>query len=126
MRRSLKSQIQKDAKRVFLNLGEFAVEKEIVYYQDGMNRPPRTLKIPVSIDEDANMNSVWNKNKNQQRIGNDQELYQMEIVFFCALEDFQPPPKKARRIQVDDLLYEVLSVKTIEGMLEVELRRLEE
>ena len=116
MVRSLKSQIQKDAKRVFLNLSEFAVMKRIAYWPDGMSKPPVIMQIPVSIDEDANMNSVWNKLKSQQRIGNEQELYQIDVVLLAAFEDFKPMPKKGRRLQIDNAVYDVLSVSLIEGI----------
>lgn len=126
IRRSLKSQIQKDAKRVFLNLNDFAVMENIRYYRNGNSKPPLDLHIPIVVDEDANMNSVWNKNKNQQRIGRDQTIFQMEKILFCALEDFSPPPKKGHRMEVGDHAYEVLGVDREGGMLKIELRELEE
>lgn len=126
MVRSLKAQIQKDAKRVFLDLEGFAVVENIKYWRNGLKEPPEERRVPVVIDEDANMNSVWNKNKNQQRIGHDQELYQMELTFYVALEDFQPPPRKGRRIKIGDRTYDVLGVRTEGGLLKVEVRRLEE
>lgn len=126
IRRSLKSQIRRDAKRVFLNLNEFAVLENIRYYRNGTSNPPLELRIPIVVDEDANMNSVWNKNKNQQRIGKDQIIFQMEKILFCALEDFSPPPKKGRRMEIGDHGYEVLGVAQEGGMLKIELRELEE
>ena len=126
VRRSLKSQIRQDAKRVFLNLNDFAVLKEIRYYRNGNSKPPLDMKIPVVIDEDANNNNVWNRNKTHTRMGNDQTLYQMGIVFFCALEDFSPPPKKGRRMELGDRAYEVIGAAQEGGMLKVELRELEE
>lgn len=126
-RRNLKSQIQRDAKEVFLNLDEFAIKEHIRYWRNGSNKPPEELHIAVVVNEDANMNGVWNKNKNQQRIGRDQTLFQLEIVFFCAREDFNPPPKKGRKIQIgNDHIYEVLGVDVQGGLLKVELRELEE
>lgn len=125
-RRSLKSQIRQDAKRVFLNLNDFAVLESVRYYRNGSGKPPLDLRIPIVVDEDANMNSVWNKNKNQQRIGKDQTIFQMEKILFCALEDFSPPPKKGRRMEVGDHAYEVLGVAQEGGMLKIELRELGE
>ena len=126
-RRNLKSQIQRDAKLVFLNLDEFAVLEEIKYWANGNGKPPINLHIAIVVNEDANMNSVWNKNKNVQRIGRDQTLFQLEKVFFCAREDFDPPPKKGRKIQIgNDRIYEVLGVDVQGGLLKVELRELEE
>jgi hypothetical protein len=126
MRRSLKAQIGADAKRVFLSMEGFAVKEEIHYWRNGKDSPYETRVIPVVVDEDANMNAVWNKNKNQQRIGHDQSLFQVEKIFFCARSDFDPPPKKGRRIEVTGLIYEVLGVTTEGGLLKVEMRRLEE
>lgn len=126
MRKSLKAQIQRDAKRVFLNLNDFAVLEQVRYYRNGPERPPVDMRIAVVVDVDANMNSVWNKNKNQQRIGRDQIIFQMEKVMFCALEDFNPPPKKGRRIEVGNHAYEVLGTRQEGGMLKVELRELDE
>lgn len=126
MRRSLKSQIRMDAKRVFLDLDDFATLEHILYWRHGRSKEPEDRRIPVVINRDTNMNSVWNKNKNQQRIGSDQTLFQMELILFCALEDFNPPPKKGNMIQVGDHRYDVLSVTTEGGILKVELRELEE
>lgn len=126
-RRNLKSQIQRDAKQVFMNTDDFAVLEHLRYWKNGREKPPVDLRIPIVVDEDANMNSVWNKNKNQQRIGRDQTLFQLEKIFFCAREDFDPPPKKGRRIQIgDDHIYEVLGVEIEGGLMRVELRELEE
>lgn len=126
MRRSLKSQIRRDARRVFLNLEEFGTLERVLYWRHGEGKEPEDRRIPVVIDKDSNMNSVWNKNKNQQRIGHDQTLYQMEFILFCALEDFNPPPRKGRNIQVGDHEYNVLGVTIEGGLLKIELRELEE
>ena len=128
MIRSLKSQIQADAKRVFLDLEGFAVMTEITYWRHGTGKPPEIKRLKIVVDEDEYMNSVWNKNKNQQRIGNDQVAYQMEKVLFVAREDFSPPPKKGRRLQLDGdaAIWEVLSVGTEGGLLKIEMRELEE
>ena len=126
-RRNLKSQIQRDAKLVFLNLDEFAVLEEIKYWANGNGKPPVQLRIRIAVNRDDNMNAVWNKHKDIQRIGHDQTLFQMEYVFFCAREDFSPPPKKGRKIQIgNDHIYEVLGVDVQGGLLKVELRELEE
>lgn len=126
IRRGLKSQIQRDIKRVYLNLNDFAVLETIRYYRNGRGQPPLELRIPIVVNADENMNSVWNKNKAQQRIGSDQTIYQMEKVLFCALEDFNPPPKKGRRMELCGHAYETLSVSQEFGMLKIELRELEE
>ena len=126
---NLQSQIQRDAKEVFLNLDEFAVLEHIRYFHNGANKPPLDLRIPIVVNEDANMNSVWNKNKNQQRIGADQTLFQMTVVFFCAREDFDPPPKKGRRLKIGERnghAYEVLGADIQGGLLKIELRELDE
>ena len=126
VRRNLKSQIRRDAKRVFLNPDELGEMEHILYFRNGGGKPPIDLFIPVVVTEDENMNSVWNKNKNQQRVGSDQTIFQLEKILFCAWEDFSPPPKKGRRIQVGDRVYEVLGVGKEGGLLKIELRELEE
>ena len=126
MRRNLKAQMQADVKDVFLHLEGFARIEHIRHWYKGDNAPPKEWDMPCVITADENMNSVWNKNKAQQRAGNEPILYQMECVMTCAQEDFQPLPKKNRRIQVGNKNYQVLSVRTTEGILRIELRRLEE
>lgn len=125
-RRNLKSQIQQDATNVFLNLSDFATLEHIQYFKYGNSKPPLDMRIPIVVTEDANMNSVWNKNKNVQRIGRDQELFQLEKIFFCARVHFDPPPKKGRNIKIGDRIYEVLGVDVQGGLLRVEVRELEE
>lgn len=124
--RDFKHQLVKDTRRVFLNLGEFGELKRILYWRGGRGNPPEDRRIPACLCRDENMNSVWNKMKNQQRTGNDQVLYQMERFLFCSQSDFSPPPRKNRYLQVDDHTYEVLGVTVEEGMLKVELRELDE
>lgn len=102
------------------------MEKTVRYWRNGTGKPPEERVVPVVIDQDENMNSVWNKNKNQQRIGNDQVVFQMEKAFYCSRSRFSPPPKKGRRLELDNVLYEVLGVETEGGMLRIELRELEE
>ncbi len=125
-RRSLKAQIRQDAKRIFLNLDDFAVLEHIRYYRNGSNKPPLDMRIPIVVDEDANNNNVWNRNKTHTRMGNDKTLYQMGITFFCALEDFSPQPKKGRRLELGDRAYDVIGVAREGGILKIELRELEE
>lgn len=125
-RRNLKSQIQRDAKTVFLNLNEFATLERIRYWRNGPSKPPADMRIPIVTDTDGNMNAVWNRIKDQHRSGHDQTLFQMEFIFFCAREDFDPPPKKDRKIQVGDHTYQVLGAEVEGGLLRVELRELDE
>ena len=125
-RRNLKSQIQRDAKRVYMNLDEFATLEHIRYWKN-RNGPPVDMRIAIVTDEDGNMNAVWNTLKDQQRVSHDQTLFQMEKVFFCAREDFDPIPKKNRRIQIGDgAICQVLGVEVEGGLLRVEVRELEE
>lgn len=126
MTKSLKTQIGRDARRVFLNLKDFAVLKTLLYYRNGNSKPPEERRIPIVVDEDSNNNNVWNRNKTHTRMGNDQILYKMGICFFCALEDFNPPPKKGRRMELDGTTYEVIGHTNDYGILKVELRELEE
>lgn len=111
---------------MFLGLEGFGELKRVLYWRHGRSKPPEDRHIAVSLQRDENMNSVWNKNKNQQRIGSDQTLYQMELYLFCALEDFSPPPRKGSHLQVDDHIYEVLGHTLEGGIVKVELRELEE
>lgn len=126
MIKSLKSQIRRDAKRVFLSLDDFAVLEHIRYYRNGNSKPPLDLRISIVVDEDANNNNVWNRSRTYTRVGNDQTLYQISKTIFCAQEDFNPPPKKGRRMEVGDHAYEVVGVAQEGGMLKIELRELEE
>lgn len=126
MRRNLKAQILRNHKRVFLNPDDFGVLEHVVYWRYGQSKPPEDRNIVIVLDEDTNMNKTWNKHKDLQRIGHDQVMYQVEKVLFCALEDFNPPPKKGRRMQIGDRLYETLGVGNEYGMLKIELRALEE
>lgn len=126
-RRSLKSQIREDAKKVFLSVDDFAKIAHIRYWRYGRGKPPEDLRVPIVINNEGNMDNVWNQVKNIQRVGRDQILYQVEIVLFCAREDFDPPPKKGRTLQMeDDTIWEVLGVDIQGGILKVELRQLEE
>ena len=105
----------------------FAVISHIRYWRNGRGKPPEDRRIPIVRNNEGNMNNVWNQVKNIQRIGRDQTLYQEEIVFFCAREDFNPPPKKGRTLQLDDdTIWEVLGADLQGGLLKVELRQLEE
>ena len=125
-RRNLKSQIRMDAKRVFLNLNEFAQLTHITYYRHGNSKPPEDREIPIVVNEDGNNNKVWNRTTTHTKMGNDTVLFQMTQVFFCALEDFTPPPKRGRKIEIEGRSCEVVGV-TVEGaMLKVEVRELEE
>ena len=122
----MKSQIQRDARRVFLNLDEFAILERIRYWRNGPSKPLVDMRIPIVTDTDGNMNAVWNRIKDQHRNSHDQTLFQTEFIFFCAREDFDPPPKKNREIKVGDHMYQVLGVEVEGGLLRVELRELDE
>ena len=111
---------------MFLNLDEFATLERIRYWRNGSNKPPVDMRIRIVTDTDGNMNAVWNGIKDQHRSGHDQALFQTEFIFFCAREDFDPPPKKNRSIQVGDHMYQVLGVEVEGGLLRVELRELDE
>ena len=126
MRRNLKAQILRDVKRVFLNPDDFGVLERVLYWRNGNSKPPEDRNIMIVLDEDTNMNKTWNRHKDLQRIGHDQIMYQVEKILFCALEDFNPPPKKGRRMQIGDRMYETLGVSDEYGILIIELRALEE
>ena len=121
-----KSQVQEDVKRTFLNLSEFAYQMDIEYYRNGHSKPPDRFSVPVVITDDSNMNSIWNKNKAQQRVGHDQTLYQKDATMWVALEDFQPPPKRGRDLMMNGKTYNVLGVESQDGALIIDLRILEE
>ena len=126
MARDLKSLIQADVKNTFMALDGFAHQETIRYYRNGQRNPPDEFRIPVITESDANMNAAWNKNKAQQRAGNDQDLFQMDLVLWVAQEDFQPAPKKKRDIALMGKLYNIIDVDTQDGMFKLELRILEE
>lgn len=126
MKRSFKAQVQEDVKNVFLSLDDFAEPETIRYWKNGPDRSPLELHIPIVVEEEGNMNSVWNKNKAQQRAGNEPILFQVDKTIWCALEDFGQKPRKNRLMRVGNQKYGILSVEVEEGMLKIELRRLEE
>lgn len=121
-----KAQMMEDVRDTFLNLSEFAYLTDILYYRNGHNKPPDRFRIPIVQTDDGNMNSIWNKNKAQQRVGKDQVLFQKDATILAALADFQPPPIKGRDLKYNGKLYNVLGVQEQEGMLIIDLRILEE
>lgn len=125
MKRDLKSQMERDVKRVFLNLGEHGELESIKYYRR-RSEPPVELRIPVVVSEAGSDNRVWNKNKVKQRAGNDQLIYQTDKTICCALADFRQKPRRGRELEVGDERFEILSVACVDGMLELELKMLEE
>ncbi|MCD7918638.1 MAG: hypothetical protein LUG45_00885 [Clostridiales bacterium] len=124
MRRSLKAQIHADAKRVFLSMEGFAVTETIRYWNRGSEHPPVELHIPVVVNEDEN--AVRDMNKNQQKNDHERSLYQMDKEIFVALEDFQPPPKRNRRIQIGNHVYMVYNVSIAGGIIQITARELDE
>lgn len=128
MRRDLKSQIRRDARRVFLNPADFGVLETLKYWRKGDAKPPEERRICVVVDEDANISMYKgvNKSVDSENIKHDQLLYRMEKILFCALEDFNPPPRKGRRLQVGDHTYIVMGVMVEGGMVKVTMRELEE
>lgn len=128
MKRDLKSQIRRDAKRVFLNPADFAVLETLKYWRRGDGKPPEERRINIVVDEDANISMYKgvNKSVDAEHIKHDQRLYRMEKILFCALEDFNPPPRKGRRLQVGDHSYSVLGVMVEGGIVKITMRELEE
>ena len=128
MRRDLKSQIRRDARRVFLDLDDFAVLETLKYWRRGDSKPPEERRIRVVVDEDANisMYKSVNRSLDAESIKHDQLLYRMEKILFCALEDFNPPPRKDRRMQVGDHTYTVLGAMVEGGIVKITMRELEE
>ncbi len=133
MVRNLKAQIQRDARRVFLSLGDFGTLEKIRYWRDGGNSPPVELEIPCVIDSDNTDEGNWNKNNQRQRVGSttmyqkdDQQLYRRSTVLFCAKEDFSPYPRKDRRLSVGNRMYRVSSVGEEGGLLLIGLTEYQE
>jgi hypothetical protein len=126
MRRSLKVQIERDAKRVFLDLNDFAELVHIRYWRHGTSKEPEDKEISVVVEENMNDNRVWNRNKTHTKMGNDESLFQVDLTFFCARSDFDPPPRRKRQMEVDGKAYEVVGVTFEGGLMKVELRDLEE
>lgn len=126
-RRSLKSQIQGDAKRVFMNLDEFAVLEHIRYYPSD-NKPPVDMRIPVVVNEDESGTQAWYKSRSVSYagVGNDQTLYRVNKVLYCAWEDFNPQPRNRRKIQVGNYTYTVYGVEVQGGLLKIGLLAMDE
>ena len=126
-RRNLKSQIQRDAKRVFMNLDDFATLERVRYYCNG-DKPPTDMRIAVVVDEDETESPAWDKRRSAFSgvMGNDQTVFRRNAVMFCAREDFDPPPKNGRKIQVGDRFYQVTGVGMEGGLLRVGLQELDE
>ena len=126
-RRNLKSQIQRDAKRVFMNLDDFATLEHIRYYRNG-NGPPVDMRIAAVVDEDETESPAWDKRRGASRgvMGNDQTLFRRNAVMFCAREDFDPPPKDGRKIQVGTVSYKITGVGMEGGLLRIGLQELDE
>lgn len=126
-RRNLKSQIQRDAKRVFMNLDDFATLEHIRYYRNG-DKPPTDMRIAVVVDEDETESPAWDKRRSASSgvMGNDQTVFRRNKVLFCAREDFDPPPKNGRKIKVGAVSYMVTGVGMEGGLLRVGLQELDE
>lgn len=125
MKRDLKSQMERDVRRVFLNLGEHGELEHLKYYRH-RSEPPVELHIPVVVSEAGTDNRVWNKNKVSQRVGHDETLYQANKTLYCALADLRQKPRRGRELEVGSERYEILSVSCVDGMVELELKALEE
>lgn len=124
MRRNLKSQIQKDNKRVFLNLDEFAEPVVIKYYRWGDTKPPDELHIDVVIGTDENMTKTWNAEKAYQIPSDIKSVKEENLTLYVAQEDWQPVPKRGRRLKLNGRDYEISSVTTNTGMLIINMHRL--
>lgn len=125
--RNLKSQMEADNKRVFLNTDEFAMTDTILYFRDGDMRPPIEYHIPhVVEDDDADMLKTWNKQQSYQLSSNEQIVMQKGKVLYVALEDLQEVPKRRRYMQVGKIRYEISSVENEAGMIKIKLRVLDE
>lgn len=126
MSRNLKSQLQADNKRVFLNPNEFATFEKIRYWKNGRGEKPVELTIPVSIDEDGDNTKTWNKQQSYQVTEHEAVLFQKSYVLYAALEDFKEIPVRKRYMQVGQIVYQISTVSNVDGMLEINLRTLEE
>ncbi|MCD8052254.1 MAG: hypothetical protein LUE89_11360 [Clostridiales bacterium] len=124
--RSLKAQIEQNAKRVFLNLNEFATTHDILYFCDGQREPPKELHIPAVIEENGDTLKTWNKQESYQISSDEQVTVQKTYTLFVALADFGEVPKRRRYLQAGDLMYQITAVTVEAGILKVKLRRLEE
>ena len=126
-RRNLKSQIQRDAKRVFMNLDDFATLEHIRYYRN-RGEPPVDMRIAAVVDDDETESPAWDKRRGASRgvMGNDQTLFRRNAVMFCAREDFDPPPKNNRKIQVGAVSYKITGVGMEGGLLRIGLQELDE
>lgn len=123
---TFKEQMRADITETFLNQNEHAELCHVKYWRRGDANDPDEMDMMVVTDSDGNMNSGWNKNKSQPRVGNDPALYQIDRVIYVAEADFPVVPRKNRNIQIDKKKYNILSVAKQGGMLEIELRRMDE
>lgn len=124
--RSFKAQLQRDIKTTFLNLEEFADIERIRYWNEGENRPPIELNIPVVIEEEGDNTKTWNRQESYQ-LKNEPVITQKGITMFAALEDFGQMPKRHRMIQIGKTKpMEISSVYREAGVLVIKMRRLEE
>ncbi|MCD8355868.1 MAG: hypothetical protein LUE11_04775 [Clostridia bacterium] len=124
MGRNLKSQIQEDNKKVFLNCNDFAEPAVIKYYRHGNAAPPDELHIDILIDSDGDMDKTWNSEKAYQISSNVKTIKEENISIFTAQADFQPIPKRGRRIEINGKNYEISSVSTNTGILQINMHRL--
>lgn len=120
MMRGLKAQMQADAKRVFLSLNDFAVTETVLYWREGSGRPPEERHIPVVTEEEGNWNTTYNKGRSLST-GNDPMIYQQGKIVWIATEDFQPLPRKNRKIQIGNQRWGIVSVSVEDGLLKLEL-----
>lgn len=124
--RSLKSQMERDTKRVFLNQNDFAVSDTILYFRDGDNSPPVEYHIPFVIEEDGDMLKTWNKQESYHLSAYEDAVMQKGYVLFAALSDFQSIPRRKRYMQVGKTRYQISAVVNEAGMLKIKLRVLDE
>lgn len=124
LRRNLKAQIQRDNKRVFLNLEGFAELVDIRYWREGEDKPPQCLRIAGILNSDGDMTKAWNAEKAYQMPNYEKSIKEENLSLFVALEDFQPKPRRNRKIEVNKHSYEITSVSTDSGMLQIDMHRL--
>jgi hypothetical protein len=124
--RNLKSQLQADNKRVFLNLDEFGTLERIRYWSNGREQRPIELNIPVCIETDGDSTKTWNKQQSYQTTDHEMVLMQKSVVLYALLEDFGEAPARKRYMQVGQIVYQISMVSVQGGMLVITLRNLEE
>lgn len=110
---NFKAQIERDIKAVFHNGKEFAEEKEIRY--NG-----HFLTIPVVWDTEGA------KDRQKPSSDNVDGIFAVDVVMYAAYSDLKVIPRQGQNLEVNDDIFEIISVGNEMGEIVLCLRRLDE